>query len=561
MAKEKKNGAGDGMVSERQIIVVGHKNPDTDSICSAIAYAEFKNKTTDRKYVPKRAGEINAETQYVLDRFGVPVPEYIGDIGSQVCDMEMRFTPGIPKETTIQKAWQLMGEANAVTQPVTEDGKIVGLVTKGDIAKTLMAATDNGFLATTQPRYSDIAQTINGKVIVGDPDDRFTEGRVLIGAAEVKKMSNAIKNHDLVLLVDRHENHIAALEHGAGCIVLCLGSEPEDDVVKLAEEKGAVIIQTGLDTFSVAHEIDKSVPVESFMLKDNIQTFRTRDFTDMVRGVMAETRHRAFPVIDDDDNYVGTVSRRNLLGIKKKEVVLVDHNEKSQAVDNIDDAEILEIVDHHRIGTLQTLQPIFFVNQPVGCTATILYQMYVDRNIDITPVTAGLMCAAIISDTLMFRSPTCTTRDKMAAGALALIADINIEDFATEMFEAGSDLGDRSAEDVFYQDYKKFTFSGKSFGVGQISSMSTDELGEIKERLLPLLESECGKNGVSMVFFLLTNIRQSSSEILYAGERAEDLINVSLKDAVKGDNCYIAEGLLSRKKQLIPAFMRGINMI
>ena len=550
------------MLKERKILVIGHKNPDTDSICSAIAYADFKNRTSSGAvYEPRRAGEINAETRYVLDRFKVPVPEYIDDIGTQVSDMEIRMTPGISKETTVQKAWDLMDKADAVTQPVTENGKVIGLITKGDVAQTLMYSNDKHFLSNAKPRYRDIAETIGGRVIVGDPEARFTEGKVLVGAAATEKMQEVIEPHDLVILVDRPGNQLAALDKGADCLILCLGVKADDEVTARASAQGAVIIETGLDTYGVSVAINKSVPLESFMLTGSIISFRTDDFTDKVRAVMAGTRHRAFPVVDDEDNYVGTVSRRNLLGIRKKEVILVDHNEQSQAVDNIDEAEILEIIDHHRLGTLQTLQPIYFVNQPVGCTATILYQMFDDRSVEIDPVIAGLMCAAIISDTLMFRSPTCTIRDKMAAGALALIADIDIEDFATEMFEAGSDLADRSDEDIFYQDYKKFTFSGKSFGVGQISSMNEEELSVIKTRLLPLLDHECGRNGVSMVFFLLTNIRKSSSEIIFAGDNAEDLITMSFRDAVPTDGGYRIDGLLSRKKQLIPAFMRGISMI
>ena len=344
-------------------------------------------------------------------------------------------------------------------------------------------------------------------------------------------------------------------------LILCLGAKANEEVIAKARAEKAVIIETSLDTFAVCMEIHKSVPLESFMLKEDIMTFRMDDYTDKVRAAMASTRHRAFPVVDSNDRYVGTISRRNLLGIQKKRVILVDHNETSQAVDNINEAEILEIVDHHRLGTLQTLQPIYFVNQPVGCTATILYEMFVEKGIEIAPSIAGLLCAAVISDTLMFRSPTCTLKDKMAAGALALLADIDIEAFATEMFEAGSDLGNKSEEEIFYQDYKKFTFGNTSLGVGQISSMSADELQEIKKRIQPLLRHECGKNGVSMVFFLLTDIRNSSSEMLYAGDRAEELADIAFKDAPKSDGSYYLEGVLSRKKQLIPAFMRAINLM
>ena len=542
------------MQQERNIIVIGHKNPDTDSICSAIAYAHLKNMTThSHHYVPMRAGEISQETMYVLDRFNMKVPNYLGDIGAQVCDMEIRRTPGASKDMTIKQAWDFMAQTDAVTLAVTEEDRVIGLITKGDIAQTFMESEDSQFLSRMKPRYRDIADTVKGTIVVGDGDDRFEEGKVLVGAAMVERMQEHIEPGDLMLMVDRVENQIGALEKGAKVLILCLGAK--------ARAEKAVIIETSLDTFAVCIEIHKSVPLESFMLKEDIMTFRMDDYTDKVRAAMASTRHRAFPVVDSNDCYVGTISRRNLLGIQKKRVILVDHNETSQAVDNINEAEILEIVDHHRLGTLQTLQPIYFVNQPVGCTATILYEMFVEKGIEIGPSIAGLLCAAVISDTLMFRSPTCTLKDKMAAGALALLADIDIEAFATEMFEAGSDLGNKSEEEIFYQDYKKFTFGNTSFGVGQISSMSADELQEIKKRIQPLLRHECGKNGVSMVFFLLTDIRNSSSEMLYAGDRAEELADIAFKDAPKSDGSYYLEGVLSRKKQLIPAFMRAINLM
>lgn len=550
------------MDSDKKIIITGHKNPDTDSICSALAYAEIKNRiiNTDN-YVARRAGEINGETKFVLEKFGVDVPEYVDNVATQVRDMEIRRTPGVPKEMTIKEAWDIMGKSEAVTQPITENDKVIGLITKGDIARTFMDAESSSFLSTTSPRFNDIAATIDGRIVSGEGDRLFSKGKVLVGAALVERMRGAVQPHDLVILVDRRENQIGALNSGADCIILCLGAKAAADVIELAGEKDAVIIETELDTFSVSREINKSVPLGAFMTHDSIRSFKLDDYTDDVKSAMGATRHRAFPVTDSRGHYIGTVSRRNLLNIRRKQVILVDHNEKSQAVDNIDDADILEIVDHHRLGTIQTLQPIYFNLQPVGCTATILYQMYIEKGIDVPKHIAGLLCAAIVSDTLMFRSPTCTTQDKMAAGALALIAGIDIEKFASKMFEAGSDLGDKSAEEIFYQDYKKFTFGGTSFGVGQISSMNEGELNKIKSRLLPLMEHECGKNNVSMVFFLLTNIRESSSEMLYAGDNARELIINAFGDVSETDGGFAVEGLLSRKKQLIPAFMDAIQNV
>lgn len=550
------------MDSDKKIIITGHKNPDTDSICSALAYAEIKNRITNTdNYLARRAGEINGETKFVLEKFGVDVPEYIDNVATQVRDMEIRRTPGVPKEMTIKEAWDIMGKSEAVTQPITENDKVIGLITKGDIARTFMDAESSSFLSTTSPRFNDIAATIDGRIVSGEGDRLFSKGKVLVGAALVERMRGAVQPHDLVILVDRRENQIGALNSGADCIILCLGAKAAADVIELAGEKDAVIIETELDTFSVSREINKSVPLGAFMTHDSIRSFKLDDYTDDVKSAMGATRHRAFPVTDSRGHYIGTVSRRNLLNIRRKQVILVDHNEKSQAVDNIDDADILEIVDHHRLGTIQTLQPIYFNLQPVGCTATILYQMYIEKGIDVPKHIAGLLCAAIVSDTLMFRSPTCTTQDKMAAGALALIAGIDIEKFASEMFEAGSDLGDKSAEEIFYQDYKKFTFGGTSFGVGQISSMNEGELNKIKSRLLPLMEHECGKNNVSMVFFLLTNIRESSSEMLYAGDNARELIINAFGDVSETDGGFAVEGLLSRKKQLIPAFMDAIQNV
>lgn len=550
------------MDSDKKIIITGHKNPDTDSICSALAYAEIKNRITNTdNYVARRAGEINGETKFVLEKFGVDVPEYVDNVATQVRDMEIRRTPGVPKEMTIKEAWDIMGKSEAVTQPITENDKVIGLITKGDIARTFMDAESSSFLSTTSPRFNDIAATIDGRIVSGEGDRLFSKGKVLVGAALVERMRGAVQPHDLVILVDRRENQIGALNSGADCIILCLGAKAAADVIELAGEKDAVIIETELDTFSVSREINKSVPLGAFMTHDSIRSFKLDDYTDDVKSAMGATRHRAFPVTDSRGHYIGTVSRRNLLNIRRKQVILVDHNEKSQAVDNIDDADILEIVDHHRLGTIQTLQPIYFNLQPVGCTATILYQMYIEKGIDVPKHIAGLLCAAIVSDTLMFRSPTCTTQDKMAAGALALIARIDIEKFASEMFEAGSDLGDKSAEEIFYQDYKKFTFGGTSFGVGQISSMNEGELNKIKSRLLPLMEHECGKNNVSMVFFLLTNIRESSSEMLYAGDNARELIINAFGDVSETDGGFAVEGLLSRKKQLIPAFMDAIQNV
>ena len=544
------------MAKQGKIYIIGHKNPDTDSICSAIAYADIKNRVNNGcKYSAKRAGQINEETEYVLKKFGVEAPGYLSDVGTQVKDMEIRETPGVPNNISIKDAWAIMKESSAVTLPITkEDGQLEGLITTGDIAKSYMDAHDNYFLSNARTQYRSIANTVEGTVVTGNSHGYFVKGKVVIGAAHPDKLGEFLEEDDLVILGDRHEDHLCAIEQNVSCIIVCNHAEVAEDIKMAAEKNQCVVIQSALDTFTVARLINQSIPVKHIMKKENLITFQTDDFTDHIRDIMVKNRHRAFPVVNKHCKYIGTVSRRNLLGMKKKQLILVDHNEKTQAVDNIDAAEVLEIIDHHRLGSLETLQPIMFRNQPVGCTATIMYQMYTEKALEISPAIAGLLCSAIISDTLMFRSPTCTSSDKMAAGALALIAGINIEEHAKEMFTAGSNLKGKTTEVIFYQDFKRFTSDKVNFGVGQISSMNAEELEDLKQRLIPFMQHECGKNGISMVFFMLTNILEESSEVICYGEGSCRLVEESfgVKEAQGG---YVLQGVVSRKKQLIPAFI------
>nr|WP_295257769.1 putative manganese-dependent inorganic diphosphatase [uncultured Blautia sp.] len=551
------------MKNQEKIFVIGHKNPDTDSICSAIAYCDIKNRTTqESKYIPKRAGQINEETEYVLSRFGVQPPGYLSNIGTQVKDMDIRLSPEANKSMSLKNAWDLMQENSIVSLPIREkDGTLEGLITIGDIAKTYMDTTDSYLLSRARTQYQRIAETIGGNVIEGNPHGYFIQGKIMVAAANPDKMKEYVEENDMVIMGNREEDHLQAIEQNVSCIIVGMGIEVTEKVLKLAHEKDIIIISSPYDTFTISRLINQSIPVKYIMKTDNLVTFNTEDFTDDIQEVMIKHRHRAFPVINKKGKCIGTISRRNFLDMHRKKVVLVDHNEKDQAVDNIDKADIMEIIDHHKLGTLQTMQPISFRNQPVGCTGTIMYQMYGEQKLEIPPKIAGLLCAAIISDTLMFRSPTCTLQDKMAAGALALIADISIEEFAREMFKAGSNLKDKSPEEIFYQDYKKFIAEGDiCFGVGQISSMDADELREIKERLIPFMVSECGRHGVSRVYFMLTDIMEQSTELLFYGEGSEEMAVNAFKIEPKDGTIYL-EGVVSRKKQLIPPLMEAAQMI
>ncbi len=550
------------MKNQEKIFVIGHKNPDTDSICSAIAYADIKNRTSQKvRYVPKRAGQINEETEYVLNRFGMQPPGYLSNIGTQVKDMDIRMSPDADKSMSLKNAWDLMMEKSIVSLPIRDrEGQLEGLITIGDIAKTYMDTTDSYLLSRAKTQYRRIAETIGGTVIEGNEHGYFAKGKVLVGTANPEMLKVYVEEDDLIIMGDREEDHLQAIAQNVSCIIVGMGIEVTEKVIKLAHEREIIIIRSPYDTFTIARLINQSIPVKYIMKTDNLVTFSTEDFTDDIQNEMIKHRHRAFPVITKKGKCIGTISRRNFLDMHKKKVALVDHNEKDQAVDNIEKAEIVEIIDHHKLGSLETMTPISFRNQPVGCTATILYEMYGEQKLEISPTIAGLLCAAIISDTLMFRSPTCTLSDKMAAGALALIAGIDIEKFAREMFKAGSNLKDKSPEEIFYQDYKKFIAEGDiNFGVGQISSMDSDELAEIKERLIPFMISECGRHGVTRVYFMLTNIIEESTELLYYGDGSEDMAKSAFHmDPV--DGVFDLKGVVSRKKQLIPALMEAAQV-
>lgn len=546
-------------IKKEKVFVVGHKNPDTDSICSAICYANLKSElNSDVEYIAVRAGHLNEESQYVLERFGVHPPVYIKDVRTQVRDIEIRETEGVSQDISLKKAWSLMRDNNVVTLPITEGNKLAGLITIGDIATSYMDVYDSKILATAKTMYKNILETLDGNMVTGDEEAVFDRGKVLIAAANPDLMENYIEEHDLVILGNRYESQLCAIEMKADCIVVCEGAPVSMTIKKLAEEKGCTVISTPHDTYTVARLINQSMPIAHFMRTDRLITFRLDEFTETIKEIMAKKRHRDFPILDKYGNYVGMISRRNLLNMSPKKLILVDHNEKNQAVNGVENAEILEIIDHHRLGSLETIAPVFFRNQPLGCTATIIYQMYRENGVEISPTIASLLCAAILSDTLMYRSPTCTEYDKRTAEELAAIAGIKVEEFAREMFKAGSNLKAKEPKEIFHQDYKTFSMNDISFGVGQINAMTSEELTEIKEKLLPYLKEEAESSKVNMIFFMLTNIISESTELLYVGDNAEETIQNAFNVSPEEDSFHL-EGVISRKKQLIPTLMASMQ--
>lgn len=539
----------------RPVYIVGHKNPDTDSICSAIAYAYLKNKCDSTcEYVPARAGQVNQETQYVLNAFHAEPPVYLHDVMTDARDIDMNDVEGVTEDVSLKKAWHLMRDRGDVTVPVIEQKKLSGIVTIGDIANAYMDVYDNGILSRARTSYKNILETLDAKMLVGDEGGYFESGEVVIATANPDVLEEYIHPGDMVILGNRYETQLCAIEMGAACVIITMGAKVSKTIQIFAKEHNCIIINTPYDTATVARLINQSMPIGYFMKREKLTTFKVTDKTEDIRAIMKKKRYHDFPVLDEEDNYVGMISRRTLLNLRKKQLILVDHNELSQTVDGIEYADILEIIDHHRIGTLETVSPVYFRNQPLGCTATIIYQMYQEKGIEIPKNIAGLMMSAIISDTLMFHSPTVTEIDKAAAQKLSEICGIEIEEFAIDMFGAGSNLGDKEADEIFKQDYKNFSVNGFEFGVGQINSMNSIELEEIKEKIVPYIKEKMPELNVDMCFFMLTNIVYEKTELICIGDRARELVREAFK-LPKTQKKFELKNLVSRKKQLIPAFV------
>lgn len=547
------------MNQEKEIIVIGHKNPDTDSICSAIAYSRLKNQLGQGRYVPRRAGDLSQETAFVLEHFGLPEPAYLADVRSQVCDMELKRTPPVSKEMSIRDAYMAMKENDTTTLAITDsENHVTGLITMTDIAASDMDVYDNHLVSKAKTPFRNIAQTLEAQVLCGDVDKIFDSGRVTIGANTPERMVNYISGGDLVVLGDRFESQFFAIEIGASCIVLCTNTVPNDTILSLAKARDCLILSSPYDSYTVARLINQSMPIGYFMTEGNLLTFEMEDFTDEVKDVMSKVRHRYFPVTDSQGHYLGMISKRSFLALEKKKVVLVDHNEKNQAVDGIQHAEILEIIDHHRLGGMESVNPLLFRNQPLGCTATIITLMAKEAGLELDPTTAGLLCSAILSDTLMFRSPTCTPKDKAIAEELAEIAQLDLEAYAQEMFEAGSDLSSKSVDEIFYQDYKTFNTAGRSFGIGQVNSVSRSSLQQLAPKVQAFMEEKVAQNPETLLFLMLTDILSESSLLLYAGEGAKELLATTYNQEIDPEGIWV-QGLVSRKKQLLPSLISAIQ--
>lgn len=539
----------------KPVFVIGHKNPDTDSICSAICYAYLKQLITGRQHIPCRAGQINPETQYVLKRFNAEPPRFLDSLYPRLANVQYRKIQGIDETMSINRAWDYMREHNIPTIPIVNEQKFLkGILTFTDIARFHMEGEDSTALSRAKISYKNLADVLGGTFVAGSPKQSFSEGRVLIISEDEQEL---IHSHDLVILTRAKELQMSILR--ASCVIIGMDTKISDEILMLTEQVGCVIIRTAMDSYTCVRMIHQAIPVRHIMNTNGIITFQHTDFVSDVKSIVSKKRIPYYPILDDTGKYIGMVSQRNLLDLDKQEVILVDHNEKDQAVDGITSAQITEIIDHHRIDTMETGGPIYFRNQPLGCTATIVTQMYQENGIEIPKKIAGLLCSAIISDTLMFRSPTCTPCDQHTAEWLARIADLNIKEHAIEMFRSGPKLDNRSTDEIFHTDYKYYQAKGRRIAISQVTSVSSDELLQLEPRMLSYMQSCLPSSGLVMMFVMLTDIIEETTRLLFVGKNSDKLVRTAFPVQEIHDNCAYLPGVVSRKKQMVLPIMNALE--
>lgn len=540
------------------IYVTGHKNPDSDSICAAYAYAEFKNKIGDVETVACRLGNPNQETQYILDYFNAEAPRLLKTVKLKVEDLQFDNISPVSPEISLKTAWSIMRDKNIKTLPVAdENDHLLGVLAVSNLTSCYMDIWDNRILAKSNTTLDNIIDTLSAKVSYVNEKVTHFPGKIVVTAMQPDTMSGHIDEGDIAIVGDREEAQAALIKLNISLMIVTGGYAPSEKIVSLAKEHGVTIIVTQHDSFTASRLIVQSIPVGYVMVKENIVSFTTDDLVDDIKGIMTETRFRSYPVLDQNGRVVGTVSRYHLISNHKKKVIQVDHNERGQSVDGLEDAEVLEIIDHHRVADIQTNNPIYFRNEPVGSTSTIVAKCFFESGIRPSRKAAGLLCGAIISDTLLFRSPTSTPQDQYICKKLAEIADINIEEFAKEMFKAGTSLKGKTVEQIFNSDFKPFTIEDTKVGIAQVNTMDIEGFMPLKEEMLNYMDQKAKEAGLDMVMLLLTDILNEGSEILVTGNKpeiVEKAFNVTLKD--KG---AFLPGVLSRKKQVVPPITNAIT--
>ncbi len=540
------------------LYIFGHKNPDTDSVCSAIAYAEFKNKTGELPAVAYRLGEINRETKFILDHFGVEQPPLLETVKTQVDDLNIDKIAPVAPDISIKTAWNLMKKNRIKMLPIVDNNELLcGVTSVSNITTSYMDIWDNTILSKSKTKIENIIDTLNAHPEYILEENGKYEGKIIVAAMHPDNIKEILENGDIVICGNREDSQRFVIEKGASLLIITGGHTASAAILTSARKHGCSILTTPYDTFTASRLITQSIPIEYVMTKKNIISFKTDDFVEEIKDIMLETRYRSYPVLNNENRVIGAISRYHLISKNKKKVILLDHNEKQQSVHGLEDAEITEIIDHHRIADIETGLPIYFRNEPVGSTSTIIGSIFFENGIRPSKKVAGILSAAIISDTLLLKSPTSTPVDELVLKRLAQIADMNIESFAKKMFKAGTSLEGKSAEDIFYQDFKTFTLNSLKVGVSQVSTLYLEGFEPQKNAVIDLMNSLAQSDNYDLIILMVTDILNTGSEFIGVGEY-KDLIGKAFEVSLKDHSVYIP-GIVSRKKQVIPPITKAIT--
>lgn len=542
------------------VYITGHKNPDTDTIIASLAYADLKNRQGDINAIPIRLGKLNQETKFVLDYFGLEAPILKESMLLQVKDLNFDKSYAIDPTTPVRTAWDIFQEGITHSLSVIDDqGKLMGIASLSNITEPFMDVWDDKIIGRANTPIENIIDVLKAKILAISDNPRPMNGKITVMAMndDSPNFDSFFSEGEILILGNRTDYVEYFITRKASLIILTNGSTMDDDLKEYAIENDVTIISTEFNSFMTSRLLPMTIPVSHVMTTDDLIYFNENDTIDYVREVMGKSRFRSYPVVDDEKKVIGSISRYHLISSKMKKLILVDHNEKNQSIDDIDQAEIIEIIDHHRVANISTTSPLFFRAEPVGSTATIISEMYLESGLRPSKDIAGILCAAIISDTLLFRSPTTTDVDRRMVDRMSKIADIDVEDFANQMFKAGTSLKEKSPKDIVEGDVKTFTIAGENVRVGQVMTMNPEELLPFLDEIVTLMEEKIAKNGESTFVLVLTDIFNETSELLVVGDHLED-IEDEFKNKVE-NGTITAPGVLSRKKQVIPRLTNAIS--
>lgn len=546
------------MSNVKPIYVIGHRNPDTDSICSSLAYAALKQ-ALGQDAVAARTGQVNAETKYALEYFGVEAPMFLSDLYPRVKDVMLDSDTIVRETDTLRELGKIMQEKSLRSVPVTdEEGLLAGIVTVSDLAQRYFEEINMQNLDKAGVYLRAVIASIEGKVLASADEDTLVKGTVRIASSSRHTAAKLVQPGDVVLVGEgRYDSMMEILEHEIACLIMTDEGNVPDDILAKAQAKHILLAVTAHDAYTAARLINQCVPV-GYIMKKSMISFGQQQLLSDIKGTIASTNFRNYPVVENG-RLIGLVSRDNLMVPEPEQVILVDHNERGQAIEGIENARIVEIIDHHRLGGMQTGEPIYIREEPVGCTATIIANMYWQNNVEITAPIAGLLLSAIISDTVLFKSPTCTAYDMKTAERLAGIAGVKMVQYGMDMLKAGSGIGDMSPIEIVKNDMKEFQFGDYHVLISQISVMGYEEIMALKDRLLESMSAVSEQENFDLMLLMVTNILEESTELLYVGS-PKTLIGDAFKKDASGNSIYLP-GVMSRKKQIIPPMSEAVRRL